>query len=68
MLEKMQFIACNVKGINTLGKRQEFAEQWERDKIDVAMISETQKQQEAWRKEEVGANTHVFTVQGLSRS
>ena len=43
MHEKMQFIACNVRDMNTLGKRQELAEQRERDQIDVAMISETQK-------------------------
>ena len=67
MHEKIQFIACNVRGMNTLGKRQELAEQWERDKIDVAMISETKKQ-EPWRTEDLGANMHVSSVQGLTRS
>ena len=41
--EIIQFIACNVRGINTLGKRQELARQWENDKVDVIIISETQK-------------------------
>ena len=67
MRESMQFIACNVRGTNALGKRLESAEQWGRDKIDVAMISETQKTQEAWRKEDLGASMHAFTAQGHAR-
>ena len=43
MHEKLQLIACNVRGINTHGRRQELSEQWERYKIGIAMISEAQK-------------------------
>ena len=43
MHTKIQCAACNVRGMNTLGKRRELADQCEKDKIDVAMLSETQK-------------------------
>ena len=43
MHEQLQFIACNVRGINTLGKRQELARQWETDKVYAAMTGEKQK-------------------------
>ena len=43
MHTNIQSMACNIRGRNTLGKRQELAEQWEKDKIDVAMLSERQK-------------------------
>ena len=42
MHTKIQFTACNVRGINALGKRQELARQWAKNDIDIAMLSETQ--------------------------
>ena len=69
MHEQMQFIACNVRGINTPGKKQDLTEQWGRDKIDVAMISEVQKNTGGIEKgAPLGASIHASIAQGLTRS
>ena len=41
--EKIQLIACNIRETNALSKMQGLAKQWKHDKVDVAVISETQK-------------------------
>ena len=40
---KVSKIQMHVRGINTLGKEQELANQWEKGKINVAMLSDMQK-------------------------
>ena len=39
MPTKIKLTACNARGINTLGKKQELARQWETYNIDIAMLS-----------------------------
>ena len=36
-------VTANIHCINTLGKRQELAKQWEQDKVHVALINETKR-------------------------
>ena len=43
MHTKLKITACNVRGINTLGKRPELAWQGEKDNIDIALLSETEE-------------------------
>ena len=40
MHQSINTVTTHVRCINTLGKRQDLAQQWEKDKIHVAMLSE----------------------------
>ena len=43
MHQKLKLYANNERGINTIAKRQQLAASWQEEKIDVAMMGETQK-------------------------
>ena len=43
MFQTINTVTTNVRCINTLGKRQELAQQWEKDNVHVAMLSEIQR-------------------------
>ena len=43
MHKKIMLTLCNERGINAISKRQQLAHQWVQDKIDVAMMNETNK-------------------------
>ena len=42
MHQTNNIVMTNVRCINTLGKRQELAQQWEKYRVHIAMLSETQ--------------------------
>ena len=43
MHKKIMLTLCNERNINAIAKRQQLAQQWEAEKIDVALMSETNK-------------------------
>ena len=42
MFTKLSTVVANIRGINSWGKRQRLAKQWERETVDMALLSETQ--------------------------
>ena len=60
MFSRIKVTIANVRGINAFGKRQQLAKQWEEDKVDIAMLSETQKTLGEWNKACNGSTTPAF--------
>ena len=65
MYENMHAITANIRGINSCGKRQILAAKWEREKIDIALLTETQKNTGGMEKEGAWGKYTVFYSTGI---
>ena len=51
MFENIKAITANIRGINTCGKRQTLANKWEKECVDLALLTEVQKNTGGMEKE-----------------
>ena len=66
MHENLQAITANIRGINACGKRQTLADKWEREGVDIAMLTEVQKNTGGMEKEGQWGKYTVFFSTGVN--
>ena len=54
MFENLHAITANIRGINCCGKRQILATKWGKEKVDTALLSETQKHRRYGKRRSIG--------------
>ena len=60
MHENLKAITANIRGINACGKRQTLADKWEREGVDIALLTEVQKNTGGMEKEGQWGKYTVF--------
>ncbi len=66
MHETIRAITANIRGINASGKRQILSTKWEKEGIDIAMLSEVQKNTGGTEKEGHWGKYTVFFSTGIN--
>ena len=66
MHENLKAITANIRGINACGKRQILATKWEHEGIDIALLSEVQKNTGGMEKEGNWGKYTVFFSTGIN--
>ena len=65
MFTNFHAITANIRGINSCGKRQILAAKWEKEKVDAALLTETQKNTGGQEKGGAWGNYTVFFSTGI---
>ena len=66
MFENLNAITANIRGINACGKRQILSAKWEKEGIDIALLSEVQKNTGGMEKEGQWGKYTVFFSTGIN--
>ena len=66
MHENIRAITANIRGINSCGKRQILSTKWEKEGIDIALLSEVQKNTGGMEKEGQWGKYTVFFSTGIN--
>ena len=66
MHENLKAITANIRGINACGKRQILSAKWEKEGIDIALLSEVQKNTGGMEKEGQWGKYTVFFSTGIN--
>ena len=66
MHENIKAITANIRGINASGKRQILSAKWEKEGVDIALLSEVQKNTGGMEKEGHWGKYTVFFSTGIN--
>ena len=66
MFENLNAITANIRGINACGKRQILSGKWEKEGIDIALLSEVQKNTGGMEKEGHWGKYTIFFSTGIN--
>ena len=67
MHENIKAITANIRGINASGKRQIPSTKWEKEGVDIALLSEVQKNTGGMKKKDNGENTQSSSARELTQ-